>query len=149
MKRSLEAEPQVAAQRASVTRARVLVPMAVGAVVEAVAIAAAALVGLSAVGIVLLAIGIAVVGAVIERQTVASLVAGAGIRVARPYAAGEQVRLFVPSLSSVEDAEVVRVGAANTTLLTSRGLVVVSNSRMLRGSPDGQRQSDQSAARLR
>lgn len=77
----------------------------------------------------------AVLAAVATRHTLGALVAGAGTRVARPYGPGERIRLHVPSLGEVVDAEVVRVGLANTTLMTSGGLVVVPNNRMLRTGP--------------
>ena len=81
---------------------------------------------------------IGVVVAIAARRTVGSLMAGAGLRVVRPYGPGEHVRVYVPALRSVQDAEIVRVGPANTTLMTRDGLVVVPNALMLRGAP-GQR----------
>ena len=79
---------------------------------------------------------IGVVVAVAARRTVSSLVAGAGLRLVRPYVPGEHVRVFVPALRSVQDAEIVRVGPANTTLMTRDGLVLVPNALMLRGAPE-------------
>lgn len=100
------------------------------------AIAGAVLIGLSAPAVVAIAITVALAAALAAHRTVSSLAAGAGMRLARPYGPGEQVHLYVPALHSVADAEIVRVGPANTTLLTRRGLVVVPNSRMLRTGPE-------------
>ena len=111
-------------------------PLAASLLVQAAAVVGGALIGLPLLAIVLVMIGIAVLTVVASRRTVGSLLAGAGIRVAQPYGPGEQIRVFVPALNSVEDAEIVRVGAANTTLLTERGVVVVPNAQMLRGAND-------------
>jgi len=93
--------------------------------------------GLGTGGVAAVALVAAVVAAVITHRTVGSLAAGAGILLAQPYQPGEQVHVYVPSLGRTVDAEVVRIGAANTTLLVRHpdntdGLVVVPNNRMLR-----------------
>lgn len=101
-----------------------------------VAVVVARLIGLPTAATTSIAIAVAVVAALVAHRTVGSLVAGAGMRLARPYCPGEQVRVYVPALRSVVDAEIVRVGPANTTLMTSGGLTVVPNSTMLRVAPE-------------
>jgi small-conductance mechanosensitive channel len=75
------------------------------------------------------------------RRTISSLAVGAGILLAQPYRPGDRVLVYVPTLCRTVDAEVVRVGAANTTLLVRDvagppggvdSLVVVPNNRMVR-----------------
>lgn len=119
--------------RARTHHARVVGPLVLSCVVQLGAIVLAVLLGVPLLGVLFLILGIAVLTAVLSRRTVSSLVAGAGIRVAQPYGPGEQIRVFVPSLDRVEDAEIVRVGAANTTLMTASGIVLVPNAQMLRG----------------
>ena len=75
--------------------------------------------GVPILPLLLVAVVIGVVVAVAARRTVSSLLAGAGSR-SPPYVPGEHVRVFVPARRSVQDAEIVRVGPANTTLLTPR-----------------------------
>lgn len=72
-----------------------------------------------------------------ERVSFADLAAGLVLLLARPYAPGEQIRIYVPCLHDVVDAEVVRIGWATTSLATATGLVTVANTRMLRASPEG------------
>lgn len=100
-----------------------------------VCVAVADLLGLSAAAVAAVGLASAALAGAVIRHTLGALVAGAGIRVARPYSPGERLRLHVPSLGEVVEAEVVRVGPANTTLMTSGGLVVVPNNRMLRTGP--------------
>ena len=108
-------------------------PLALTLLIQAMVIAACVAVGLPLLMIAGVVLGVAVLTLVASRRTVSSLVAGAGIRLAQPYEPGEQVRVFVPALNSVQDAEIVRVGAANTTLMTASGIVLVPNAQMLRG----------------
>lgn len=120
-------------ERARSTPARVVLPLVLAGTAQIALVLACVALGLSAVTVAGCAIVLAAVSTVIHRRTVGSLVAGAGLRVARPYVPGEQVRLFVPASDAVVTAEVVRVGPANTTLMTGDGLVLVPNARMLRG----------------
>ena len=131
--------------RASASPAPVLGPLASATAAVLLAVGVAVLVGLSDELVTLVAVAVTLVAAVVSRRTVESLVAGAGMRLARPYCPGEQVRLFVPTLQSVVDAEIVRVGPANTTLMVSGGLLVVPNSRMLKGSPEHPSASSEAA----
>jgi hypothetical protein len=122
--------------RASSTPARVGVPLGASIAAVVLSIAVTNLAGLSGAMVAIVAGAVAVGAGVAARRTLGSLAAGAGLLLARPYYPGERVRLYVPSLRSVVDAEIVRVGPANTTLMTSGGLVVVPNGRMLRGDPE-------------
>lgn len=128
--------------RLSATPARVSAPLASGFAAIVIAIAVGNVFGLSAGIIAAGAAVVALAAGVAARRTLASLAAGAGLLIAQPYCPGEQVRVYVPSLGSVVDAEIVRVGIANTTLLVREGggangaLVVVANGLMLRPAPD-------------
>lgn len=122
--------------RASSTPAPVSVPLGASTAAVILSVAATHLVGLSAPVVAVIAVAVGLAAAIAAHRTLGSLAAGAGLLLVRPYHPGERVRLYVPSLHSVAEAEVVRVGPANTTLMTSDGLVVVPNSRMLRGDPE-------------
>jgi hypothetical protein len=128
--------------RASASPTPVLGPLVSAGFAVLLSVGVTLALGLPADLVVLVAAAVTLVAAVLGRRTLASLVAGAGMRLAQPYCPGEQVRLFVPTLHSVVDAEIVRVGPANTTLMVAGGpdgaggLVVVPNSRMLKGSPE-------------
>ncbi|WP_375497352.1 hypothetical protein [uncultured Jatrophihabitans sp.] len=115
------------------THAPVVVPLVLSLLVQAVAVVTAVALGAPLAAVLGVAAVSVVLTGIVARRTVSSLVAGAGLRVAQPYEPGEQVRVFVPALDSVEDAEIVRVGPANTTLRTSSGVVLVPNADMLRG----------------
>lgn len=120
-------------RRARTMPARVALPVVLASSAQILLIVAGIALGLPVLAVLGLALGLAFVSATLHRRTVGSLVAGAGIRVARPYEPGERVRMRVPSRGRVETVEVVRVGPANTTLMTDDGLVVVPNALMLRG----------------
>lgn len=131
--------------RAFVAPARVWPPVAVGAALQLAAAVAGLSLGLSVTVVLAVDVVIGVLVAVVARRTVSSLVAGAGLRVVRPYLPGEHVRVYVPALRSVQDAEIVRVGPANTALMTHDGLVLVPNSVMLRGAPQRRSGLDRAA----
>lgn len=118
---------------ARASQARAARSFALFLLAQGAAVVGGVVLGLPAAAIVGVVLGVTLLAAVAARRTLASLLAGAGIRVAQPYEPGEQIRVFVPSLASVQDAEVVRVGPANTVLLTEHGVVLVPNARMLRG----------------
>ncbi len=113
--------------------APVVGPLVLSSAVQVAAVTTAVLVGLPLLAVVGVVVAVAALTGVIWRRTISSLIAGAGLRVAQPYGPGEQIRVFVPALGAVEDAEIVRVGPANTTLQTARGVVRVPNADMLRG----------------
>ncbi|HET6876195.1 MAG TPA: hypothetical protein VFH38_01560 [Jatrophihabitans sp.] len=121
--------------RAAATPARVTLPLLAGAAAVVVSGWIATWLGLPPPALLAVILVTAVCAVVAARRTVSSLAAGAGLLLARPYSPGEQVRVYVPCLDGVVEAEVVRVGAANTTLMTSTGLVVLPNNLMLRGAP--------------
>ncbi|WP_375487604.1 hypothetical protein [uncultured Jatrophihabitans sp.] len=118
--------------RARTTPTRVGLPLTGSALVVALTIVLAVLLGLPAPVAVAVVLAACVVLALLVRRTLGSLIAGAGMRLAQPFEAGDQIRVFVPSMNSVEDAEIVRVGAVDTTLLTESGTVLVPNAHMLR-----------------
>jgi small-conductance mechanosensitive channel len=104
---------------------------------------AAVAVGLPTAAVVGVVAVVTVLAALAAHRTVSSLAVGAGVLLAQPYRAGDEVRAYVPSLRRTVEAEVVRVGAANTTLLVRDvdgpetaidSLVVVPNNQMLRAS---------------
>ena len=121
--------------------APVIAPLTAGAITVGGAGLAARRLGVSAFGVLLVMLVVAVVAALAVHRTISSLAVGAGILLAQPYRPGDRVRVYVPLLCRTVDAEVVRVGAANTTLLVrytdgtpsgAAGLVAVPNNRMLR-----------------
>lgn len=107
-----------------------------GAVAVATALALTAVLGSGAVLTSVVTVAVGLVAAVLARRTFGSLVAGAALRLARPYSPGEQVRLYVPEVGEVAQAEVIKLGFVSTTLGTRDGLLVVPNSRMLRVAPE-------------
>ena len=119
--------------RAHSGRTPAVVPLALSVLLQGAALGSAVALGLPWFVVLAIAVGVAALTAVVRRRTVGSLLAGAGLLVAQPYEPGEQVRVFVPALGSVQDAEIVRVGPVNTTLMTGTGVVVVPNVDMLRG----------------
>ncbi|WP_375493790.1 hypothetical protein [uncultured Jatrophihabitans sp.] len=113
--------------------AQVVVAGAVAITAGATAVVA---LGGNAVLATLVAVVIALLAAVVARRTLGSLFAGLTLQLARPYTPGEQVRLFVPAIGKVTEAEVIRLGVVSTTLGTSDGLLVVPNAHMLRAAPE-------------
>lgn len=123
--------------------AQVGTPLTLGVIAIAGSGLAAHWWGLPAMGVLGVVLVVTIIAAVAAHRTVSSLAVGAGILLAQPYLPGEQVRVYVPALRRTVDAEVVRVGAANTTLLVRDldgngvdSLVVVPNNRMLRDGTD-------------
>jgi small-conductance mechanosensitive channel len=92
--------------------------------------------GLYAPDVVAVGVAAAVCGAVATRRALASLLAGVGLALVRPFSPGESVRVYVPDLDDVVDAEIVRIGIVNTTMATRAGVLVMPNARMLRGAPE-------------
>jgi small-conductance mechanosensitive channel len=111
-------------------------PLLALAAVTAAAALVAAVSGLAAPVVVAVTAGAAIAAAHAIRRTINSLLAGTVLTVARPFSPGERVRLYIPELPDVADAVIVRIGPANTTLATPGGLLVLPNSRLLRGFPD-------------
>jgi small-conductance mechanosensitive channel len=121
--------------RVSQSPARVAGPILVASVGITIATLTAMLTGLTAEGVAAVAAAAHVLAAVAIRRTLGSLLAGVGLALIRPFSPGECVRIYVPELHAVVTAEIVRIGAANTTMATPRAVLVVPNSRMLRGGP--------------
>ncbi len=117
-------------------------PVVLTVLLQGTTVAVGTSLGVPILALLVVAVVIGVLVAVAARRTVSSLVAGAGLRLVRPYQPGEHVRVFVPALRSVHDAEIVRVGPANTTLMTRDGLVLVPNALMLRGAPECRARGD-------
>lgn len=116
--------------------ARASAALGTGAFAVSVAIAVMIAAGLPSAIVVTVATTVCAVAAVLARHTLSALAAGVGLRVARPYCPGERVCLYVPSLGEIVEAEIVRVGPANTTLASQGGLILVPNNRMLRTGPN-------------
>lgn len=123
--------------------AEVGTPLTLAGVAIGLSLVGAYWLDLPTLGVIAVVVAVAVAAALAARRTVSSLAVGAGVLLAQPYRAGDEVRVYVPALQRTIDAEVVRVGAANTTLLVrdadgiSSGvdsLVVVPNNQMLRAS---------------
>jgi small-conductance mechanosensitive channel len=93
------------------------------------------LVGLPLAAVVGITFAVAVLGAIVAHRPLHNVLAGITLLVVRPFAPGERVRLDTTLDGAPVDAEILRVGLANTTLCTGSGLLVVPNMRMLHGSP--------------
>jgi small-conductance mechanosensitive channel len=123
-------------ERASASPAPVAAPLLyAAAIVPSAALVSDAL-GLSTGPTFAVAGGAVVLAAVVAHRTVASVLAGLALLLIRPYAPGERVRLHSPAHGGHVDAEIVRIGLANTTLATSSGVLVVPNSLLLKDAPD-------------
>ncbi|HEX3334977.1 MAG TPA: hypothetical protein VHS54_00865 [Jatrophihabitans sp.] len=96
----------------------------------------ARMLGLSGPDVAAVAVAATVCGAAATRRALASLLAGVGLALVRPFSPGEIVRVYVPDLADVVDAEIVRIGIVNTTMATRAGVLVMPNARMLRAAPE-------------
>ena len=122
-------------RRDRVVPAHAVAPLVAAVVVIGGAAVLASVAGLPIGAVVAISLVVAVAGAVVARRDVASMAAGLTLLVVRPYEPGERLRFHSPSHGRVIEAEVVRIGLANTTLATRTGLLVVPNARLLRGQP--------------
>jgi small-conductance mechanosensitive channel len=91
--------------------------------------------GWSATAVLLACALVAVVGGVLAHRAVGRLVSGSMLAVARPFAPGDRLRLYVPELGRVAEAELVRVGPLTATLCTDSGVLVVPTGDLLRLPP--------------
>ncbi len=107
-----------------------------GAAAVAVGAVAAAAAGAGTAVVAGVAVVVAVLVALSARHTLGALIAGITLRLARPYAPGEQVRLYMPEVGDVAEAEIVKLGAVTTTLGIADGVLVVPNTRLLRAAPE-------------
>jgi small-conductance mechanosensitive channel len=123
-------------EQVSATPARLTFPILAAVVVIGSAALVSALVGLPLTAVLGITVAVAVAGAVIAHRPVLNVLAGITLRVVRPFAPGERVRLNTPTGAPPVEAELVRVGLANTTLCTESGLLVVPNSQMLQRAPE-------------
>ena len=123
-------------ERVSSTPAPVALPLLVaGTLVPSAALIAHAA-GWSLLAVVAVAAVATVAAAVIAHRTLSSLFAGLVLAVVRPYAPGERLRIFSPAHGCIVEATLVQIGAANTTLATDTGLLVVANNRLLKDAPE-------------
>jgi small-conductance mechanosensitive channel len=121
-------------ERASSSPARLLLPLASAVLVIGAAAVVSSALGLPPTAVLAITLGVALLGAFVAHRTVLSVLAGLTLLVVRPYAPGERVRLQAADGAFVE-AEVIRVGLANTALATDTGVLVVPNNRLLQGAP--------------
>lgn len=129
-------------RRDRVVRAHAAAPLVAAVVVIGGAAVLASAADLPIGAVVAVTLVVAVAGAVVARRDVASMAAGLTLLVVRPYEPGERLRFHSPAHGRVIEAEVVRIGLANTTLAIRTGLLVVPNARLLRGSPAPHEQCD-------
>jgi small-conductance mechanosensitive channel len=123
-------------EQASTNPAHLTLPLLAAVLAISGAAYVSTLVGLPLLAVVAVTLVVAVTGAVIAHRPLANVLAGVTLLVVRPFAPGERIRLTAPSDGPALEAEIVRVGLANTTLCTGSGLLVVPNSRMLHGLPE-------------
>jgi small-conductance mechanosensitive channel len=136
-------------QRIDALPAHVVAPLAVASGAVGGAALSAHWLGLPLLGVLAVVFVATMLAALAAHRAISSLAAGAGILLAQPYRPGDRVRVYVPALGDTVDAEVVRVGAANTTLLVrgvdgrshpgctgAERLILVPNNRMLRSTAD-------------
>jgi small-conductance mechanosensitive channel len=110
-------------------------PLLTALVTIALAAAAASLAGLSFYLVAAITVAVAVLGGIVAHRTVGGLIAGIGLLVIRPYSAGERLRITSPIDCTMIEVEVIRLGIVNTTLATPDGMLVVPNTRLIRGLP--------------
>ena len=116
-------------------RARATAPLVAAPVMIALTALFGAAIGLPVAFVLGLTVLVAVTGAVIAHRTVASVLAGAVLLLARPFAPGDRLRMYVPELGGVTEAVLLRIGLVTTTLCTSSGVLVVANNQLLRVPP--------------
>ena len=119
-------------------RARATAPLVVAPVFIALTAVLGVTLGLPAAFVLGLTVLVAVTGAVIAHRTVASVLAGAVLLLARPFAPGDRLRGYVPELGGVTEAVLLRIGLVTTTLCTGSGVLVVANHQLLRVPPVGE-----------
>lgn len=114
---------------------RVVAPLLAAATLIAVVAVSVSDLGLStAVASTLIVLATIVAGA-LARHSLAGVAVGAVLRLARPYADGERVRIWLPALDADVQAELVHIGVANTSLRTSVGELLVPNTLLVQAPP--------------
>jgi small-conductance mechanosensitive channel len=116
-------------------RARAWLPLLLAPVTVSLSAIVATLSGLPAMAVVLVAAAVAVIGGLIGHRAAGRLVTGAVLVVARPFAPGDRVRVYVPDLGRSAEAELVRIGPVTTTLCTESGVLVVPTGELLSSPP--------------
>jgi small-conductance mechanosensitive channel len=105
------------------------------AFVTGLAAAITALLGLPLAAVFAITLATALACVALAHRTFANLFAGWVLLLVRPYGPGEKLRLFSPVRGCSADAEIVRIGLANTTLATTSELIVVPNTQLLKSTP--------------
>ena len=116
-------------------RARATLPLLIAPVAIALTAVLGETVGLSTIPVLGLTVFVAVAGGLVAHRTVASVLAGVVLLLARPFAAGDRLRLYVPELGEVAEAVLLRTGLVTSTLCTGSGVLVVPNRALLRIPP--------------
>lgn len=124
----VDARRPCAARRDRVSPVRVALPAAAAIVVLGATVTGSVLAGLPVSADVLVTLVVALAGGCVAHRAVRSVVAGVILRLVRPYGPGERLRL--PGPAGVVEAELIRVGFANSTLCTEDGLLTVPNIRL-------------------
>jgi small-conductance mechanosensitive channel len=116
-------------------RARAWLPLLLAPATVSLSAIVATLSGLPAIGVLLVALLVALGGGLVAHRAAGRLVTGAVLVLARPFAPGDRVRLYVPELGRPTDAELVRIGPITTTLCTDSGVLVVPTGELLTTPP--------------
>lgn len=123
-------------ERATVGPVPTSTPLVSTVVVAALTAALLVLLGIPIVIVLGVVAAIAIGAAAAARRTTASLLAGLGLMLIRPFPPGERVRVWSSESQSTFEAEVLRVGLLSTALCTESGVVLIGNAQMLRAAPD-------------
>lgn len=118
-------------------RARAWLPPLLAPVTVSLSAVAATLAGLSALAVLLVSAAVALVGALLAHRAVGRFFAGLVLLLARPFAPGDRLRLYVPELGRVAETELLRIGLLTATLCTDSGVLVVPTGELLRVPPAG------------
>jgi small-conductance mechanosensitive channel len=116
-------------------RARAWLPLLLAPLTVSLAAIVATLCGLPGFEVVLVAVLVAIAGGLLAHRAARRLVTGAVLVVARPFAPGDRVRVYVPELGRTADAELLRIGPLTTTLCTDSGVLVVPTGELLAPPP--------------
>jgi small-conductance mechanosensitive channel len=116
-------------------RTRAGFPLLLAPVTIALTAVGATVVGLTPLGVLLVTALVAVAGALVAHRTVTNVLAGGLLVLARPFTPGDRLRLYVPELARIEEAQLMHIGVVTTTLCTGSGVLVVPNAQLLRVPP--------------
>lgn len=118
-------------------RARAGLPLLLAPVTIAATAVVAVAAGLSARAVLLVSAAVALAGGVLAHRAVGRLFAGAVLLLARPFAPGDRLRLYVPELGRVVETQLLRIGLLTATLCTESGVLRVPTGELLRVPPAG------------